>query len=420
MSDEYNIWQMYGLNANPFNPDPLLIFGGDLPIKESFFGREKEFKELKRIIYSNKTSRILIYGDIGIGKTTFVNYIRHTSIEDGYFTPFGELGIQYNWTPEDFMFSTIDSIYSAINMIEGIKVKFDKDLKQKLDVIFGFERGKNIGGGISILGIGGDANTGQSYGVPRLNANSLKLLFQKVVNEVCRIGYKGVILHYNNLELLQDKEENQLKKIMNGIRDFLQIEGVHFIFVSDKKMFEMFQQIPRVEDIFKVPIQLNPFDLEEIKKIINIRIEILSEEGVTPLVPFEDEALSILFKLYSGNLRGILRSLDCSISQTIKSRPVKISSDILKFSLFNFAQGRFLKDLSPTDKKVLFRILEKKETTNKLLAEHFKILPQNISTSIGKLREVGAVRLSRSEGRSKYYVPSQEALWLLLTPSSEL
>ena len=69
--------------------------------------------------------------------------------------------------------------------------------------------------------------------------------------------------------------------------------------------------------------------------------------------------------------------------------------------------------------KILKRILEKRETTNKLLAEHFKMLPQNISTALTTLREVGAIKLSREEGRAKYYVPSQESLWLLLEPSPD-
>ncbi|MDO8634564.1 MAG: hypothetical protein Q7K34_04705, partial [archaeon] len=172
-----------------------------------------------------------------------------------------------------------------------------------------------------------------------------------------------------------------------------------------------------------VPVLLNPFNFEEIKKIINLRIKFLTikeENIVTPIIPYEEETLKILFKLYSGNLRGILRSLDCSISQTIKARPLKIDPQLLKLSLYKFAQNRFLAELNPTEIKVLNRILEKKETTNKLLSEYFKMKPQNISSALVKLRNVGAIRLSKIEGRSKYHVPSQEALWLLLVPSPNL
>ncbi len=210
---------------------------------------------------------------------------------------------------------------------------------------------------------------------------------------------------------------------MNGIRDFLQVQNAHFIFVSDKTLYELFQQMPRVEDIFQTPILLNPFDFSEIKQIISKRIQLLKvNPQVNPITPFEDETLEILFELYAGNLRGILRGLECAVNETTSTRPIRINPNILKSTLYKFAQNRFLSKFSREDSntiKILKRILEKKETTNKAIADHFKILPQNVSTSLTKLRDVGAVKLSREEGRSKYYAPSQEALWLLLEPTPE-
>lgn len=210
---------------------------------------------------------------------------------------------------------------------------------------------------------------------------------------------------------------------MNGIRDFMQVKGVHFIFVSDKTLYEIFQQIPRVEEIFQVPILLLPLKFEEIEAIIQKRIRILAITDTTPIIPYDNETLGILFTLYAGNLRGVLRSLDCAISETVTSRPIRITSMLLKVSLFKYAENRFLRAIGSKDAntmKILRRILEKRETTNKLLAEHFDMLPQNVSTSLTKLREAGVIRLSREEGRSRYYVPSQEALWLLLRPTPEM
>ena len=420
MVDTYNIWEMYGFKSNPFNPDPLLVNGGELPIEQSFFGRDKELEQLLKAIKSNKTSRNLIYGEIGIGKTTFANYVRYKLMNDGYFTTLGEIAIQYNWTPDDFMFNTIDAIYTSISRVKDLRKKFDSELIKKLDIIFGMQRGETTGGGVSIIGSGLNAQKGNLYGAPRLNANSLKLLMQDILDDFNKAGFKGIIIHYNNLELMQDKNEGNLQKILNGVRDFLQVRGAHFLFVGEKKVFELFQQIKRFEDIFQVPILLTPFEISDIKQIIEKRMRILSVDGLKPISPFDFESLEILFDLYSGNLRGILRSLDCAITQVVKSRPVRIDSDILKQSLYSFAVSRFMENLAENDLKVLTAILDKKEVTNKVLSEHLKILPQNISASLTKLRQAGAIRLSRSEGRSRYYVPSQEALWILLTPSVDI
>ncbi len=423
MEQNYNIWNLYGLKGNPFTTDPLSSYAEELPIEKSFFGREQEVEKANKIIYSNKTSRNLVHGNIGIGKTTFTNFIKHQAVKNGFFTPLGELSVEYNWTPEDFMFNTISLVYTTIGSNKNLKDKINPEVSQKLNVIFGIDRGYSNGAGGSIAGFGGNINQGKSYGVPHLNSATLKQLFQEVINELIKQGYKGVIIHYNNLELIQDKGELQLKRIMNGIRDFLQVSGAHFFFVSDNTLYEMFQQLKRLEDIFQVPITLVPFNVGEVKKIINTRLKLLRiSPEITPIQPFQDETLDILFKLYSGNLRGILRSLECAVLETVKSQPRTITPNILKTSLFKFAKNRFLSNFTRENTnalKILNKILEKRETTNKFLSEHFKMKPQNVSTALGTLREVGAIKLSREEGRSRYYVPSQEALWLLLEPSPD-
>jgi DNA-binding transcriptional ArsR family regulator len=414
---------MYGLKDNPFSTDPLTLYGTELPIKDTFVGRQKEIQRIKRDIYSNKSSRILVYGDVGVGKTSFVNYVKYAAVSDGYFTPFGEMGIQYDWSPEEFMFNTISTVYTTIERTDGIKKKFSPSLFSKLSVIFGTDRGYSSGGGMSAFGFGANAETGKAYGVPRLNAATLKLMFQDVLDELLRCGYKGVIIHYNNLELIQDKGENQLRRILNGIRDFLQVSGAHFVFVSDTKLYELFAQLPRVEDIFKVPVLISPFDMGQVKEIINRRISLLKIDKVTPILPYDDESLSILFKLYRGNLRGILRSLDCAVSEIVASTPLRISPDRLKDALSKSARRRYLSHFPKENSntiKILMCILEKRETTPKILAEHFKMLPQNVSACLSELREVGAIRISREEGRSRYYVPSQEAFWLLFEPAEGL
>ena len=61
-----SIWEVYGLRDNPFSTSPLLVKGGSLPI-DCFVGRKERIKRLSRIIASKGGSRILIYGDVGVG-----------------------------------------------------------------------------------------------------------------------------------------------------------------------------------------------------------------------------------------------------------------------------------------------------------------------------------------------------------------
>ena len=53
-----NIWELYGLNENPFSTSPILVVGGSIPI-ESFVGRGEMIKRLSRFIGSKGGSRTL-------------------------------------------------------------------------------------------------------------------------------------------------------------------------------------------------------------------------------------------------------------------------------------------------------------------------------------------------------------------------
>ncbi|MBI4162545.1 MAG: hypothetical protein HY513_02585 [Candidatus Aenigmarchaeota archaeon] len=101
-----NIWELYGVKQDPFTTSPILAKGGTLPIG-CFVGRLENVNRLGRIIGSKGGSRTLVYGDIGVGKTTFVNVVRAHSIEKGFFTPFKEIAIQGEWTSDDFVLNTL-------------------------------------------------------------------------------------------------------------------------------------------------------------------------------------------------------------------------------------------------------------------------------------------------------------------------
>ena len=97
-----SIWALYGLKGNPFSTKPLSIYGGDIPL-ETFFGRQRELQHLMRIVASSENSRVLVSGDVGVGKTTFVNYIRSTLAQKKYFITPREIPVQSNWTADDFL-----------------------------------------------------------------------------------------------------------------------------------------------------------------------------------------------------------------------------------------------------------------------------------------------------------------------------
>lgn len=420
-NEQYGLWNLYGLKGNPFSPDPLPAFGGELTV-ESFYGRDSEIKKVLGIITNNSQSRILVNGNIGIGKTTFVNYVRALSFNKKYFTTISEVGIQHSWSAEDFMLVTLSAVFTSITRIKGVKEKFDKKFLEKMEVYFGINRGytSGVSGGAATFSLGVD--TGASFGVPKFNSFVLKELLIEVVENLKNAGYKGLIIHYNNLELLNENEDKNILTLFNGIRDFLQIPGVHFIFVGDMTVPDILQKVPRVDDIFYgPPIHMEPFSLEEIRSILDKRVESLRiSKEITVERPYTDETIAILYELFSGNVRAIFKSLTTALTALANdNKPVKLFPRNMAITLRKIATERYVSKLNQTEIKVLQQILIKKETTNKLISESLKLKPQNVSNCISNLRHYNCIRLSRSEGRARYYVPSPEIRWLLFNISKD-
>ena len=55
--EQYGLWSAYGLRGNPFSPDALPAFGGEMDIAGSFYGRQKETEQLNSIIYNINQKR---------------------------------------------------------------------------------------------------------------------------------------------------------------------------------------------------------------------------------------------------------------------------------------------------------------------------------------------------------------------------
>ncbi len=113
-SEYSNIWELYGLKADPFSTDALVVYGGILPI-ECFIGRREELHRLNKQFRAG-SSRVLVIGDIGVGKTSFVNFARSLAIKAGYFSHLKEIGVMGDWHVNEFIINTLQAIYSALTL----------------------------------------------------------------------------------------------------------------------------------------------------------------------------------------------------------------------------------------------------------------------------------------------------------------
>jgi hypothetical protein len=402
-----SIWELYGVRENPFSTSPLLVKGGTLPI-ESFVGRQEQVDRLLKLFTSKGGSRILVCGDIGVGKTTFVNYARRLTLEKGFFTPFKEIAPQASWTTDVFILNTLAGIHSTMKLLDKAAPISPENFKKLESVVEMGGQEINFGNKV------GEENLYVSQGVNRIRLTTFGLhdLFQNIIGDILERTKRDVIIHYDNLELLSEKN---IRNIFDNLRDFLQTPNVHFVFVGNLSVKQTFNSLPRVNSIMSdTPILLGNLKLKEVDEIIKIRLEKTQINELSYVKPFDKVVLEELYELYEGNIRDILNSLSTAIVEATKEKPVVLDEFLISKTLKSVVERRYLEGLQPKAKEILLEVVKHKEITNSNLSANTKTARSNISTYLGDLQNKGCVYLRRKSGKDKYWSADPKIKWLLL------
>ncbi|HLD42944.1 MAG TPA: winged helix-turn-helix transcriptional regulator [Candidatus Nanoarchaeia archaeon] len=412
-NDIQDIWELYGVKENPFSISPIMVMGGAIPI-DSFVGRGEFIKRLSRIIGSKGGSRVFVYGDIGIGKTSFVNVVRSSAVQKGFFTHFKEITTQDKWTPDEFVLNTLSAIYSTLKLLKEKPVS--KDTYDRLESLF--EIGKtSISAGISVAGFGGNYAS-QKKSPDVLPSVSLQSFFAELIEEINNNTKKEVIIHYNNLELMSEKK---IRSLFGTLRDYFQTKGVHFIFIGNLTAFSILQSVPRFSSILSdTPFHIETLIYNEVIEVIRKRFEGLRiSEKLNLIYPYNEHCLKILYELMDGNIRDILNSLSTAVFHATTESPVKLDKNKLARVLNEVLEKRYLNRLTPREREVLGEIIKHKEITNKALSDKLKIPRSNISNYIKDLENSGCVFLRRKNGKDKFWKADPKIKWLLLKEDSQ-
>lgn len=413
-TDYSSVWELYGLFENPFSTNPLLVSGGILPI-ECFVGRDKENTRIKQQFRSKGGSRVLVVGEVGVGKTSFVNFAKYQAItSDKFFAPSKEIEVQEIWTSQDFVLNTLFVIYSSIiSNKDGIKKShLSEETFKKLQSLVELNTLTNRGVGGSVLNISFQYNEERQTPatIPYL---AIKDLLSKIVNEIYVNSKKETILHYNNLENIKEKS---IKKIFDNLRDFFQTPYIHFVFIGNEITNSIIQSLPRLASILSDTIILNTMSYSEIKKIIDERFNILKikNDEIKVIKPFDESAMVLIYNLYNGNIREILNSLNTAVLEVTENLPVTLNKNDIARILNSVAEERFISPLSERVKQVLELIVKNGEITNKGIYNAMNIDKPNVSIYVHNLIDKGLVYLKRKVGKDKFWSARPEIKWVLL------
>ncbi len=246
-----------------------------------------------------------------------------------------------------------------------------------------------------------------------MTESQLIAYFMDIVSEIKRIGYHGVFLHFDNLELLSFRDLENCQQLFEEIRDIMQLPDVYYIFVARTGFFsQAIGSSERVSSIMGWPINIPPLTCEEVIETINIRYKLLSIDPGSEIKPVTDEFVSRIYKFYRGKIRFIRDAIDQITQNYSFTRKKTLKAKQAEELLVNIIQQK-TKCLTYSEYKTLVAAVELDEFTNADLARLTDMKTSNISQILKRLASHNFITPVRQDGKKIYY-RSREELRVLI------
>jgi Cdc6-like AAA superfamily ATPase len=406
-----NLWERYGFSDNPFDTGALSLSNA-ARLMDAYVARgdpSNAASVLTNFLRNPGGGRIVVEGEPGVGKTTFVNFHRHQWGKK-LLSPATEISVQENWTERDFLLSLLNSLSSRLRLDMGSK-EFARDaLLQEVTAITGVrvEQGGGFSANVTVIGTGGGfgKTSSSSVKVGELTNGRLREYLSRLIARVReKRGFSGVIFHLDNLELLARDGDGNLRRFFEAIRDTLQEPSVYFIFVGYKGMFQqVIVPSARVRSIFfDTPVYLEPLDLPQVREVIEKRYRLLAVPNKEWIKPVEDEVIDHLYQTFAGKIRYVMNAITSLITHIPDSYAKPLNLSEATKVLRSIQLSEIKRSLSEAEVGVFLQAVKQGRFTNSSLGGETGKSKQLIQKHLSKLLEFHYVYHAEKKGRSQYY-----------------
>jgi len=403
-----SIWSAYGLAANPFfqeelRSDPTAPYPVALHV-----GRDDEMRLALRQLGGGTSSRVIVEGAPGIGRTSFVNKLKAEVTQLGMLTHAEPVRIVADSTVLSFV---ADVLRVLLRIRNARGLDSDAFWTRTARLVEGED---TMSGGFTLGPIG------VSYQGGRVPAEApLGTLYEVLAEAVARVTEElgaHVLLHVNNLENLGDDDAKRAARLLRDLRDFMMIKGAHWIFVGATGVdYAVFREYDQVAGIFPHPIVLEPLSDAEVAELLRRRYQHLAREGTQLVPPVEPQVAGDLYGLYRGDLRNFLRLLSDAAALALGVEAIEpLSAErIVAVAAPRYARA-IERRVGALDYQHLSRIVggaKGSEFNVASAAQHAGIIGQSgTSRLIARLREAGLVVQTRTEAKRVFYRPAGQVL----------
>ena len=412
-----NLWERWGFTGDPFDTNPLPInYGSGLSVVTAYIARGGVLDpgSVMRNFFKNPGGgRIVVEGEPGVGKTTFVNYHRYEwefQAKPPLLSPVSHISVQKDWEEEDFLLSLLSSLSARIRLEMKEKQATKDPLLKEVSAITGvqLEEDGELSLSLTIAGTGAGVNQPRKSAVKvgKMTAIDLRSYLSRLVTKVRqKLGYAGVIFHLDNLELLKQKDETRLRQFFEDIRDTTQEPHVYFIFVGYKGMYqEVIVPAPRVRSIFfDKPLNIEPLSVKQVHEIIAKRYELLAGPRKRWIKPVEDAVIDHYYETFEGKIRYVMNAVTSLVSHLPDSYAETLTMDKAGELLRAIQMSEISARLSKVEIEVFLAAVGLRRFTPTALGKATGKSKQLIQKYLKTLLECRYLTHAEKVGRSQYY-----------------
>lgn len=416
-----NAWNLYGLRSSPFFQEELRAApGAAYPVELLFVGREDELARVGRQIGGSTSSRVLVQGLPGLGKTSFVNRLKADLAAGGALTHDQPIRITSAATPLGF---TADVLRVLLRIQTAQGLSTDRFWEHAARLVEGQDV---LAGGVSLLSVGFQVEKARIP--PDLAITSLYEVITEALDRIHRETGGPVLLHVDNLESMAEGDAKKAAALLLDVRDYLMLPHAHWVFVGAEGIENsVFKVYPQVRSIFPSPITLSPLSVDELQTLLQRRYAHLRlDRKKPPVEPILIGDAARLYAHYRGDLRNFLRLLSEAADLALgvdRVEPLSLETIVRRVGP-RYAEA-LEAQLGANDRAHLATIIAKRPDPSDY---EFRVtdvqrrlgLSQPGATGItNRLLTAGAIRRTRVQGKSTYYVPAGDARIAFGTPDGE-